>query len=720
MLDKNNNDSLSQAFDLVIPKKENTVISVPFNELRITIAPQFKKNCYFDCINEDKYAQFVFIALRHIYHDVQVNPEKYYKSTLVVFSKALTAFIPWLIDHEVTELNRYKIIKDFETYRVNDLQLKTSMVDKVLQMLKLAIPISTLDIYAKNYLTTLIKGTKLSFRPEREQQTVTAFFGQCLWLRSIVGNDLFSRVESPKRLMNSFSVTIASTLITLQTVIEKLEEFFIEHQICASDLQLKGADKESKTKICKTGVLLLSRVCRISKDGFEDILSELLFYDLVSPQCAFYVKQQLISGEAISLQVPERYAIGGVLVCRKPIFFDEVSVQLVAQRAETQWRNNVTQDLVAMPITHVENMFFSYLCAWLTIQQSDIDKLTENDFRFVRNKRGRVTHLSCIYYKGRARGFKETLTISTSRVEGEAIFSFIQKRKLCSLPSNNLVEIIGSADSCSKEGRLTRMFYLWSVDGLKAIIEKQLQQRQYSSVFMSVMTALILNHGETYAVWRPQNKQLKSADYWTLVKNPVPLNWFSFNMVKNSAVHARTDMYREGHLINKNSHDNKTEKSSYLSQENKEWVNQHGRITRLVMVDIANTIYKPSLDAVKRHTADMQIRTEIVTATDGQVNEIGVISNIKNKSFLPDAIVVIDSVVTVCLFNHYIAQAEEKYEQLLHVNIEFVEKTMLPTVEWMAELLATRFLKENVKKGGEDYENLKHNFPSLFDAQIIG
>jgi len=138
------------------------------------------------------------------------------------------------------------------------------------------------------------------------------------------------------------------------------------------------------------------------------------------------------------------------------------------------------------------------------------------------------------------------------------------------------------------------------------------------------------------------------------------------------------------------------------------------------MADIANTIYKPSLDAVKRHTADMQIRTEIVTATDGQVNEIGVISNIKNKSFLPDAIVVIDSVVTVCLFNHYIAQAEEKYEQLLHVNIEFVEKTMLPTVEWMAELLATRFLKENVKKGGEDYENLKHNFPSLFDAQIIG
>ena len=54
------------------------------------------------------------------------------------------------------------------------------------------------------------------------------------------------------------------------------------------------------------------------------------------------------------------------------------------------------------------------------------------------------------------------------------------------------------------------------------------------------------------------------------------------------------------------------------------------------------------------------------------------------------------------------------------VQPEFVEKTMLTNVEWMAELLATRFSKENVKKGGEDYENLKHNFPSLFDAQIVG
>lgn len=720
MLDKNNNDSLSQAFDLVIPKKENTVISVPFNDLRITIAPQVKRNCYYDCINDDKYVRFIFTALVHAYHDVQVNSNKYYKSTLDSFSHALIAFTPWLIDHEVTELNRYKIIKDFEAYRVNELLLKTSMADKVLRMLKLAIQVSSLDTYAKNYLTTLVKGTTLSFQPEREQQTVTAFFEKCLWLRPIIGDDLFGRMGSPKRLMNSFSVTIATTLITLLPVFEKLEEYFIEKKIRASDFRVKGTNKNSKSIICKKSILLLSIVCRISEDGFEDVLSELLFYDLVSPQCAFYVKEKLINGENISLQIPEIFGIGSLYVCRKPVFFDEDSVQIIVQRAEDQWRENIVHNLVPIPITQVENILFSYICGWLTVQQSDIVKLTEKDFRFVRNMQGVVTHLSCNYYKGRARGFKETLTLSTNRVEGEAIFLFIKKRRLCPLSKNNLVEKISGVANCSKEGAIAQMFYLWNGDKLKSDVEKQLQKRKYTPVFMTAITALINNHGQTYSVWRSKNKQLESNDYWSLVENPVPLNWFSFNMVKNSAVHARTDMYRDGHLINTNSHANKTEKVSYLSQENKEWVNQHGRITRLVMTDISNNIYKPSLDAVKSYTIDMQIRTEIVTSTDGKVNEIGVISNIKNKHFLPDAIVVIDSIETVCMFNHYITQAKEKYDQLLQVNIEFVEKTMLPTAEWMAELLANRFSKENVIKGEVDYENMKHNFPPLFDAQIIG
>ena len=499
MLDKpsiinDDNDSLSNTFDQLIPRKETTVSSAPFNDLRIIIDPQYRKNYQYDCENDNQYAQFIFLSLAQLYRDIQNHPEKHAKSTPKAFSKALIAFLPWLNFHKITHLNKYQIIKDFETYRINEVKVKarSSMADRIIQMLKLAIPISPLDQFAKSYLVTLVNGTRLSSIDEPEQKTVTTFFGKCLWLRPIVGDQLFNRIESPKRLMNSFVVTIASTLIVIQRSQEELESRFIDQKISA--LQLQSNVKSEYLNICKTGILLLKNICCISEAGFKDELSELLFHDIVKPECADYVKQKIINGEDICLNIPPKNGTKrGPLVCRVPILFDEVSVQLIAQRAEEQWRNNKTQNLVPLPITQIENVLFSYLCAWLTVQHSDIFKLTENDFRFMRNSRGNVTHFLCIYYKGRARSHKETDTLSINNVEGEAMLSFIQKRMLCPLPNNKLVEKIDSSEYLSKYSTYTHIFYLLNGDKLKSIIEKNLQQRKYTSVFMTTVSALINN-----------------------------------------------------------------------------------------------------------------------------------------------------------------------------------------------------------------------------------
>jgi len=718
---KDDNDSLSKAFDALIPEKENPVFLAPFNHLRIVISPLYRQGYHYDCKNDNKYAQLIFNALAQAYFDVQANPEKYYKTKLETFSNGIIAFIPWLNQHEATELNRYKILKSFEVYRLNELKLKSSLLNVVLKMLELAISIASLDDNEKSYLSTLIKGTTVSYNDEHKQQTLTAFFGECQWLRPIVGDETFNRLESPKRLMNSFIVTIASTLSILQKTHTELETYFIEHKICVEDLKLKNKSSKKITNVSKTGALLLTLICRCSNDGFADEMSELLFNDIVIPRYKSLVKQFLINGEPIPYRASGKFDSARGLTCRTPVFFDEQNVQLIAQRAEYQWRNNKKQSAVPIPVTKVENILFSFLCAWLTIPQSDIFKITENDFRFMLNNSGAVTHLLCDYYKGRARTFRETDTVSTRQIEGKAILSFIQKRKSCPLPDNNLIEKLPETVNCSEDSLYGRIFSLWSGVRVNSIIKTELQQRQYTPIFITTITALLKNHGQVYSKWRSNNKELKSSDYLTLSKNPVSTYWFSLNSIKNTAVHSKTDNYRDGHLVNTNSHTNNTEKTSYLTQENKEWVNQHGRITRLVMLDIADNVFRPSMDNVIKHTKDMQLRTEIITSTDGKVNEIGIVEESpQNHNYLTDTLLVIDSVETVCIFIHFIAQAEEKYKRLLTENLEFVEKTMLPTAEWMAELLASKLSKKNIKEGEKIYKKSAQHFPSLFDAQLIG
>ena len=85
-------------------------------------------------------------------------------------------------------------------------------------------------------------------------------------------------------------------------------------------------------------------------------------------------------------------------------------------------------------------------------------------------------------------------------------------------------------------------------------------------------------------------------DYCERADKTCPQSLFKGSHIKNSSVYSRTDQYRDEDLINTNSHSSLTEKLSYMTDANKEWVNQVGRILRMVLVDIEMHAFSPKFD----------------------------------------------------------------------------------------------------------------------------
>ncbi len=77
---------------------------------------------------------------------------------------------------------------------------------------------------------------------------------------------------------------------------------------------------------------------------------------------------------------------------------------------------------------------FAWLMACLTVQPSDISKLSREDFRFV-VVGGKVRSIECEYFKGRADAFYNTRSLSTKKLEGKALLTYIEQTEAQIIPS---------------------------------------------------------------------------------------------------------------------------------------------------------------------------------------------------------------------------------------------------------------------------------------------
>jgi hypothetical protein len=640
----------------------------------------------------------------------------------------------------INEKNRAKVLKEFETWRVKEHDVKPQGTR--LRDLKLIIAdalgfsefVSTLKQREKDYLWGLSK-TKLAPDDPVDPINLNHWLSQHTWLRRDdvgIGHDLYTRLSSPKALMTSFRVTVEITLLHFQTSKDALLDFFKETQVTSEDLPqiVGGGTKTNETysqtaaRVTKSHAASLNMLMRKLSSlphvpvALVDALEMFVFTISTSKYRDGNLKT-LLSGQDVAYMSGTVYRFASNVDTG---FFD---VNFVRQLA--LYAHKPINDRRALPVCEAEQRLFSWLMAYQTVQNSDIPKLTLSDFRFVTRNNGRVTHIESDYFKGRAGAFHQVKTLSMKEDIGKAVLRYIQD---ASGGFGIKDKPLTSAFKATRVGPFSpvgRLVSLWHDTALNKKLVKNYQTNTATSVFIDAMRAIV-THGV--------NQKGKKEQQRIGCETPVKCTFFGLSQIKTSAVYAQSDFYDPTTLINFNSHTDDTEKKSYRTSHNPDWVNSCGRVTRAVMSDIEVNVMRASqtdkrlfrseftlaLESVKQRVDDTLLRMKIITQKDqGRVDELGFRD--KNRFVegdLPDTLYLEDSPETVMKLHHYLGEFEKKHKLLLSCSPEYLFNTALPTAEWVAMLLddKTKFTKQSREKGSAMYEEFKSILPPHFTAQI--
>ncbi|WP_394243555.1 hypothetical protein [Vibrio astriarenae] len=618
---------------------------------------------------------------------------------------ALGTFLNWMSEHHFTEGNRFDVFNDYQTFRVNESNVKPQSTGATNLLTVLQIGIDHDEPKEQyRYIETLIDSTKILEATDPIPDTLTGWFSQMDWLRPIVGDDDWLAIESPKRLMESFSVTIASTLLWVQKVRSSIRALVKKNSHLAT-IGEKLQKSRRNANYCRELLILASRDIPALPDGTLD----LLLADFVDPAMHECIRSCLQAGES----VPLRPWIDGR---QKMTFFQPTLF---------------APENIDSP-SEIESQLAAWLCAWLAVQSSDIRKLKPHHFTIHTNKQGRPTSLQCNYYKGRSGHLKESPVLDTQQIEFKALIEFINT---WSRDNQRLLPNLQRGVLCSPNSTQTSfsrsLVRIWTITTLSHEIQTELNTRKASDRFRRLFMAIARHGGVTHATWEKRQKTLKQPSsvkaYHASVVRPLPHLLFGASAIKTSAVQARSDQYRDGDLVNINSHSAATEKTHYITDQNKEWVNQNGRITRIVLDDIENHAFKPNLDLSVDSARERCLQTKVRQLAPGQsvrINPLGEPltpspsdTGVEGEA---DEYIVWDTPETVVCFLHYLAEAERQSNQLITHALPFFERTVLPTAEWMSSLLNNGLSPKAVRAGQHQYDQLCGVLPPLFDNQLHG
>ncbi|MCC4787417.1 hypothetical protein AB6E39_04735 [Vibrio splendidus] len=613
----------------------------------------------------------------------------------------LSLFINWLNEHRKNNLNRFKLLNEFQVYRVNDGKVlpQSTGIKEVIVLLKEGAVSDIFTAKQQSYIHRLIENTNILEEAEPIPDTLTSWFTQMDWLRTIVGEKDWLAIESPKRLMASFSVTVASTLVWVLQIKSAISELVIKNPHI-NEVGAGLTPRQRELHYCRE---LQQLVVQHSKKLPEGSL-ELLLTDCANPKTYETCLNRLRDGKDLRTKTKVGNKYQNTFL--KPHLFHP--------------------KYLATP-SPLEQLLIAWLCAWQTVQPTDIRKLKSNNFNIHYNKNHRPIGLQCVYYKGRS-GIQEPPFLNITLIEAKALITYLQI-----LPSNN--ETICSDvrhvnysphSNHTLAGLLTRT---WQISPLIKWIETHLYRRSASDLFRRLYVAVPHNTNNSRNAWikEAEKKQQPFSPefYYKEVTHPLPSMLFGLSAIKTSSVQARSDQYRDGDLINTNSHTVGVEKTSYMTDKNKEWVNLNGRVTRIVLDDIEHHVYKPNIDAAITLARERSIQTKVQKITGNQrvrINPLGqVIIPSADESFTgsePGDLIVWDTPETVVYFLHYISEAERQSSRLIKHALQFFERTVLPDAEWMSALLNNRFSPDVIKLGKEQYQKLRGVLPPLFDAQI--
>lgn len=695
----------------------SNVSSIKILPKRITIGKPIRAvEVTYECKNDEELPQFIFGAICLLFHHVSSRPNDYSENKLSEIKDVFLQLTAFVNQYDSTG-HKFKIIKDFETYLVNQ-NLKGSVAQRTLSHLNEAKNLKTITKEQVNLIQAINKATKLN-PIESEQHPLTSWFSEINWLRAKMekeyGAGIYSRLNSPRLLVQSFNITIAELMTILQEVSRDLSDVFKQKNV---DTTLLMSLLEDKSKQDRVGWLLREMLYAATREGcrVNKLTEELLIYDFCPKNRRNDISIRLHHNEELYVRTSQNKK--NINNFNKPLILDEGFIKQLIRYASGEQEH--------YPVSKAEEICFYWLNCAQTVQASNARKLTYQDFIF-HGTPNHITHLSSDYFKTRARDFKVTDTLDTKLPVGKALLCFLENKKAIGV-SNALISLKSKDVDTSTTnfvGVIGKLFLLFSESTFESRIYSKLQQQSTSTLFLNLIQCLTSHGDMTMAHWASQKKKrgepvVSRKVYQSEIDCWLPSSWFSGSMVKTSAVHAESGKFRYGELVNNKSHSGSTEHNVYFSEQNEEHINMSGRLMRLVMEDIENVAFKPDLEEVGQNIIDRQVRTQIVSETTGTIcplNSSGSVE-LKPEEVQGDAIIVVDSVETVVDFLHYINQAKKNYTALATHNPDFLEKSVLVEAEWKEDVLNNLISKESKAKGVAAYEQYKAMLPELFMSQI--
>lgn len=662
----------SNAFDKVVPEQP---IQLTTTEKRIPYRTRAGTTQVIRLKKKHSFYTTIFVACASGFKSDWFN-EVSNDSKQGYFDK-VRLFFDWIntSKYKINKKVRYNILKEFEAYEMNNRGMKYSPLGCINKVIREGLACPTLTHTEYEYLQVLLSLSKPAKNLETEPYTLTSWF-DLPWLRQIIGEQAYLQLESPRLLFRSFRVTIATTLLWLLEQRQRWKQTFcIEFDSSYTDWQYEW------------NRLILQRNGNFRKDGSPaDEFSHFLLLDLIKPNGEAAFKER-ISQKGLE-KLPRAISNSKFFIWQRPCFF----------HPDYQTRYSDLEEL---------------LCAWLIacegIQPTDIPKLKIQNYACEYSQSGRLLAMECTYYKGRSGAMKQPAVLMANEIWTQALHKYL---KGLSQPGLFITRITLEKHIAGfrKHSDLNLLLKIWRLSAFQEKLDLELKGAKATQLFL--LAILGLEHGdESYKEFHRRTGKL-TDEYRSLVRRQLPISLFSLTHIKNTAIHAESDSYRESDLVNNHSHTALTEKASYLTDANKEWVNQAGRITRLVLNDLQNIVYRPSVTLISDAVKDLDLRTKIIKATSTKKITIHSLSKLTTFDDSNSTILVSDTADTALYFIHYIKQAETFLPKLLAVRPDWVERTLIVQVEWMTRTLTRMRFTATAKK---TYSKLSVHLPPLFE-----
>ncbi len=563
---------------------------------------------------------------------------------------------------------------------------------------------------------------------------MTEWFGHYTWLRRDkvgIGHNLYARLASPKALISSFRITIVTAFLEIQSAKHSLISFFKKTKWTLDDIPIikNRSEFDTNTKWCnyrnQHAAEIMNRLRRAYNEyGGNEKHLKLAIKIIVSETVLEHSQDIILQKIQSNLEIRYRNK-------RKSSFVTghtESMFSFPFLRTLLSYALSLPSESKPVPISNTEYILFGWLMAYQTVQPSDISKLSSKDFQFIRRRNGKTTHIDLKYFKGRAGKIHSVKMLKTNTDLGKAVLNFLQDKGDFSMDKNSLR--ISSSLSISNGSPVTK-FMLFCQKFLREKIDENLAIENASSVFLDAMASLI-EKGVIY-----NKNKYKTPEYYRVnVDTPLKKTIFSLTAIKNSSIHSRSDTFTPTQLLNYHSHTNKVERKSYLSEQNEEWLNNCGRVTRAVMQDLTVNLFRTSKNEkqifnsefikfskiIDAKRDDILSRMKLITGkNNGRVDELG-LTHLDNQTehLEPhDTIYLVDSKETVMKLKYYQAEVRKKHHLLIDNAPEFLLFTVLPTVEWIEVLFEQKkFCKKTLSQGNALYKRYKDILPPLFTPQI--